>query len=126
MIVADIDMKRDMDLIRAMLLAIEAHPSGYAPSIEIPDYTQDQIGYHAYLLGEAGLAVINDVTTLGAESPQARVVRLTWAGHEFLDLARENKRWNIAKDKVAKVGSVSIQILSTVLSEIAKKELGYS
>ncbi len=124
MLVKDIDMKRDMDLIREMLLVIEAHPSGYAPSIEVDGYTQEEIGYHAFLLGEAGFAIINDITGLGEKSPHARIVRLTWAGHEFLDLARQNKRWNIAKDTVAKVGSVSIQILSAVLIEIAKKELG--
>ncbi len=43
MIIAEIDMKRDMDLIRAMLLAIEAHPTGFAPKIEISGYTQEQI-----------------------------------------------------------------------------------
>jgi hypothetical protein len=61
MIVADIDMKRDMDLIREMLLAIEAHPSGFAPiKIDIEGYTQEQISYQATLLGEAKLDVVLD------------------------------------------------------------------
>ena len=124
MITADIDMKRDMDLIREMLLAIEVHPSGFAPKIEIEGYTQEQIGYHATLLGEAGLAVIHEVTGLGAKSPDARIVRLTWAGHEFLDSAREKQIWNQAKDMVKKVGGASIQVWLILLTELIKKQLG--
>ena len=63
MLIADIDMKRDMDSIREILLAVEAHPCGFAPSIEIHGYTQEQVGYHVFLLGEAGLAVVSNETT---------------------------------------------------------------
>lgn len=124
MIVTDIDMKRDMDLIRVMLLAIEAHPSGFAPEIEIVGYTQEQIGYHAALLGEAGLAMVVNETGLDDKSPQATIIRLTWAGHEFLDSVRENNIWNQAKDKINKVGGATIPIWIAVLTEIIKKQLG--
>ena len=70
MITSEIDMKRDMDLIRAMLLAVEEHPSGFAPKIELQGYTQEQINYHAYLLGEAGLANVADVRILVVKAPK--------------------------------------------------------
>ncbi len=117
-------MKRDMDLIREILLAIEADEHGFAPKIEIPGYTQEQIGYHAVLLGEAGLVQVVDVTSMGSKSPEAMVNRLTWAGHEFLDSARENKRWNQAKDMINKIGGVPIQVLIALLTELAKNSLG--
>ena len=119
-----VNMKRDMDLIRAMLLAIESDPHGFAPIIEIPNYTQEDIGYHAVLLGEAGLAKVTDVTRMGSDTPDAIVERLTWAGHEFLDSARDNRIWNQAKDSIAKIGSASIQIWSMVLAGYIKNELG--
>ncbi|MBN1375810.1 MAG: DUF2513 domain-containing protein, partial [Dehalococcoidia bacterium] len=81
-----------MDLIRAMLLAIEADDHGFAPKIEIEGYTQEEIGYHAVLLGEAGLVEVHDITHMGSHSPEALISRLTWEGHEFLDAARENNR----------------------------------
>ncbi len=125
MMKADIEMKRDMDLIRAILLTIESNPSGFAPQhLEINGYTQEQIGYHATLLGEAGLAEIRDVTTNGSKSPEAFITRLTWEGHEFLDSARENQRWNQAKDIINKIGGASIQIWIAILTEIIKKSLG--
>ena len=41
-------MKRDMELIRKLVLALEDAPSGYAPGVlEIEGYTPEQIGYHA-------------------------------------------------------------------------------
>ena len=121
MIKSDIIMKRDMDLIRAMLMSIETDEHGFASKIEIPNYTQEEIGYHAVLLGEAGLAIVSDITTFGVKSPQAIVIRLTWSGHEFLDAARDKTIWNQAKDKI---GSATIQVWMTVLSALALKKLG--
>jgi len=124
MLVAGIDMKRDMDLIRQMLLAVEEHPSGRAPSIDIDGYTQADIGYHAILLSEAGLVKINDVILIGEQSPRATITRLTWEGHEFLDSARENRIWNRAKDNVAKIGGASLKIWLSLLTQYVKEELG--
>jgi hypothetical protein len=116
-------MKRDMDLIRQILLTVEAHPSGFAPQIEIDGYTQEEINYHAFLLGEAGLAKVNNVTHMGSKSPEAIIVNLTWEGHEFLDSARENRIWNLTKDAIGKLGGASIQIWTALLIAQAKKEL---
>jgi hypothetical protein len=50
-------MKRDLELIRNITLAVENTPTGYVQEkIEIDGYSKDQIGYHAYLLVDAGLA----------------------------------------------------------------------
>ena len=122
MIKADIEMKRDMDLVRAILLALEADTSGQGLKIEIPDYTQQQIDYHAELMAEAGLIEISVTETL--KYKVIRVKRLTWAGHEFLDAARQNHIWNLAKDSINKVGGATIQIWIGVLTALIQKQLG--
>jgi hypothetical protein len=124
MIKSCIGMKRDMDLIRKMLLAVESDEHGFAPKIEIPGHTQEQINYHACLLEEAGLVKAIDVTSMGSNSPEAMITRLTWAGHEFLDSARENQRWNQAKDIISKIGGASIQIWVALLTDLIKKNIG--
>ena len=44
-------MKRDMDLVRAILLALEAHPTGFAPAdFTIRRYDEDMIGHHLWLM----------------------------------------------------------------------------
>jgi hypothetical protein len=124
MIKSSIAMKRDMDLIRAMLLTIESDAHGFAPKIEISGYTQEQVNYHAVLLGEAGLAKVHDVTTMGSDSPEAKITRLTWAGHEFLDSARQNQTWNLAKDAIGKIGGASIDVWIAWLTAHIKNSLG--
>src|SRR3989304_437946 len=107
-----------------MLLMVEAHPSGFAPKIEIRGYTQEQIGYHAVLLEEAGFAKVIKTTSFGSKSPEAMMTQLTWAGHEFLDSAREIKRWNQGNDLIVKVGGASIHKWVAILSQLIKRELG--
>jgi hypothetical protein len=49
------------------------------------------------------------------------VDRLTWAGHDFLDSARNREIWNQTKRVVAeKKGSVSFEMLKLVLIELGK------
>lgn len=118
-------MKRDMDLVRAILLAVEAHERGFAPSdLRIEGYTHEQIAYHAFIMDEAGLVAASDDINRGSRSPEATVRRLTWKGHEFLDAARPPDRWEKAKAALAKVGGASFQILVAVLGDLAKKGLG--
>jgi len=126
MIICEVAMKRDMDLIRKILLVVESEVHGFAPEkLEIDGYTQEQIEYHAVLLGEAGLAEVVDMTTYADKSPQGKIIRLTWLGHEFVDSARENQVWNQAKDLIInKVGGATIQIWMLVLAGYIKTTLG--
>ena len=68
-------MKCDMDLVRAIGLAIEAAPNGYAPEpLEIPGRTEEEIGYHVHIMSEAGLIIAHDVTSIGDPSPRGHGV----------------------------------------------------
>ncbi len=119
-------MKRDMDLVRSIVLAIEAAPTGYAPdSIEIPGHTDEEIGYHVHLMIEAGLVRGQDVTSLASTSPQAMPSSLTWTGHEFADASWDDKRWLKAKElAVTKAGSVTIEVLTKLLTSLMTSALG--
>ena len=70
-----------------MLLAIEDAPSGWAPDLSIEGYTPVQVGYHAYLLIDAGLANGSSTSTMGSEAPSGMITCLTWAGHEVAEAA---------------------------------------
>lgn len=118
-------MKRDMDLVREILLALELHPHGFAPDkLGVEGYSQDQIAYHAYIMGEAGLIEVADSTNLGSSGPEALIKNMTWEGHEFLDAAREPKRWAEAKNLLHKSGGASFKVWTVVLAELVKKSLG--
>jgi hypothetical protein len=119
-------MKRDLELIRKMVLAIEAAPSGYAPDdLKFDGYTDAQVGYHAHLLIDAGLAKGEDVSELGSESPEGFISSLTWDGHEFADAARDETRWRKAMGVVQeKGGTVTIGALTQLLVSLMKSTLG--
>lgn len=120
-------MKRDMDLVRAILFAVEQNPSGFAPrTLKLGEYAQEQIGYHAYIMMDAGLVEGANTTHMGSPGPEAKITRLTWAGHEFLDAAREPARWEQAKAILHKAGGASIDVWKQVLTQLMAKTLGIS
>ena len=118
-------MKRDLGLIRKMVLAIEDAPSGWAPDLKFEGYSDAQVGYHAYLLIDAGLAKGEDASTMGSEAPEGFISSLTWAGHEFADAARDEARWKKAMGVVQeKGGSVTIGVLTQLLVALMKGAFG--
>jgi hypothetical protein len=119
-------VKRDMELIRKMVLEIEDAPTGYAPDeFDIEGYTPEQIAYHSYLMLDAGLAEGERVDNTDSDSPEAMLRNLTWAGHEFAAAARDENRWNKAMGVVQeKGGSVTLSVLSQLLTALMKGALG--
>lgn len=120
-------LKRDMELVRQILMKIEADesaPGGHI-DLDLPDRSPAEISYHVRLLEEAGLIEAISVSNLGAYEWEP--VRLTWEGHEFLDAARSNSVWNAAKERVAQtVGTVPVDVLKKVLEQTAGELLGLS
>ena len=112
-----------MDLARNILFKIEDYtePNGWA-EIKIDDYSQEEISYHIKLLYQAGLIEADDVTDTSGFEWKAK--SLTWKGHEFLESARNNSRWTNAKKFILeKGGSLTFDILKTVLTESIKSSL---
>ncbi len=119
-------MKRDMDLVRKILLELEKHKHGYAPRpLAIEGHSEEEIGFHVHLMGEAGLLKTADVATRGSMSPQAQARNITWEGCEFLDAAREPSIWERAKVKIVSAGAgVTLEVLKGVLADLSKQALG--
>jgi Hypothetical protein (DUF2513) len=119
-------MKRDLDLIRKMVFALEDAPTGFAPgSLDFDGYTPDQVAYHAHLMIEAGLAKGARTTHMRSSGPEASLTSLTWEGHEFADAARDESRWTKAKAVVTeKAGTVTLAVLSQVLLQLMKNAVG--
>jgi hypothetical protein len=98
-------MKRDMDLIRKILLFVEEHPDpdGWV-QIELEDHPTKEVSYHIKLLDQAGLIEAEDLSTYGMDGFKWVARSLTWRGHEFLNAARDDTRWNNAKKIVTEKG----------------------
>jgi len=88
-------MKRDMNLIRQLFLETE----GGDPKPDLSSFTEEQRAYHSALLIEARL-VHREIILDGNGQPAGTVtLRLSWAGDEFLDAARNGAIWHKASGK---------------------------
>lgn len=119
-------MKRDIDLVRTILLKIEE--SDKPTEIDIrtlsANHSIEQIHYHLNLLYEAGFIDVKHFRGI-----ILTVSGLTWNGHDFLDAARDKGRWEKAKEIIFnRLGSnvFVFDLLKQVLFDLAKQQLGLS
>ncbi len=113
-------MKRDLDLCREILLRTEKE----IPIREIPDHTEAAILAHYELLLEAGLLKGQVVRSGSGQIVAASPGRLSWAGHDFLDAARNEGIWKKAKTRILETGGAwSFDLLKSLLLELVKKNL---
>jgi hypothetical protein len=112
-------MQRNMDLVRMILTRLESSPEGWAPQdFGIQSFSTQEIGYHAHIMKQEGLIEATTTTHMRSSGPEALPRSLTWKGHEFLDLARDQDRWNRAKAVVANVGGAPIAVWMKILTEL--------
>ena len=122
-------MKRDMELIRKILLLAEC-TEGQPDTASLLEegYSETAIGFHYYLLGDAGLAVTISVQSHGDPLPKHTLINISWAGYEFLDTCRDPTTWEKAKETLndagADLGNVTLDTLKALLIKIAATTLG--
>jgi len=96
-------MKRDMDLTRKILLAMEQRSENDQDKpFEFEGHPDEEVCYHIKLLAEADFLDARDDSTHDGEAWTP--LSLTWSGHEFLDAARDNTLWNKAKQQIVEKG----------------------
>ena len=118
-------MKRNLDLMRKLLLYFEEKPDDRAercPPIE--EYSPLEIKYHLLLMDEAGLLRCEREVTSTGRTIYVIPMSLTWQGHEFLEAARNNDIWRRAKTIVyEKSGALSFEMLKSVLLYLSKESI---
>ena len=107
-------MKRDLDLARQLLLDIENRGTDCSVSVlrsGSNQQSEELVRYHLRLLIDAGLLKEIDRTSAGVPC-----VRLTYDGHELLELARSESRWREAKSTCQeRIGGLSLQVIRGIL-----------
>jgi hypothetical protein len=91
-------MRRDMDLIREILMATEANRD-----IDTNGFSAEEVWNHVRLLKQAGYI---DALVAAHQPPYPfQIFALTWDGHEFLDAMRDDTLWKKAKETFLKPGA---------------------
>ena len=118
-------MKLDKDLVREILLAIEANsedPVGCI-TLNLEDRDALEVSYHVMLLHEAGLILGTDSSS--DEGLEWFPKRLTYKGHEFLETVRDGEVWRRTKEGAEKAGVAGLGFLlemGKVYSKVIIKE----
>ena len=111
-------MRRDMDLVRLLLLKAEGHEK-----VKLKGFTKKQQLYHQAKLIEAKLLaghVYHNPDTWQVED--VMVWDVTWAGHDFLAAARSDSVWSKARAKLKSLGGdASLSLMKELLTSIAKR-----
>jgi hypothetical protein len=118
-------MKRDMDLVRKILFAVEeADGQADLTPLLAQGITERQLSGHSALIYKAGLAegICNEE---GLDGDCFCILNnLTWAGHDFIEAARNDTLWNKAKAQIAATGSaLTIDALKAALGWAAMQAL---
>ena len=114
-------MQRNLDLMRHLLLAAEAAPG----SVNLLDLDLDGAEF-PLLAHQAGLLKAQLSYTDGNATPvYVQIERLSWQGHEFLDLIRDDRAWDEVKGvAVARGVPLSFEVVRTLRLAAVRTALG--
>jgi hypothetical protein len=131
-------MKRNWELLRSILNQAESCKGGLplvvtnmnyqsAQLLNIGEFDFGEVCEHILLLGDAGLAEVRELGRISKGSAGVVIDRLTMAGHDFLEAAKNDTIWQKAMSTVKEKGnSVSLGVLIQILSALMKQHFGLS
>lgn len=97
-------MKRDMELIRQIMLNVE----GGDLRGGVEGYDHSAVNYHKVLLIEADLLkgkTHYSVSTEPRDIPDGVIIKkITWQGHDFIEAIRTDTKWNKIKAFLSEAG----------------------
>lgn len=119
-------MKRDLDLVREILLAVESYEPprvSTLQSISPRDFTgtEAQNFYHINMLVDAGFIKLAGKPTMAGDFA---VHGMTMPGHDFLDAIKEQSVWDHTKERVGKIGGWTLDIVLAVAKDEINRRLG--
>ena len=117
-------MERNWEIVRKILIQLEQlgdTRSSLDPD-QVTGFDPETVIYHMKIMDEAGL--IEARCTRSTSGLYCFAVRLTWAGHEFLDGIRDQQLWNRVKATVREKGlSLSFDVIKTAANALIAKIL---
>jgi hypothetical protein len=115
-------MKRDWDTIRKILTTLEDSTSTNS-TLQLSDFLSDEeekISYHTELLLEANLIDGEMIKTIGNGINNFCITRLTWNGHEFLDVINNDTVWRKTKKLFTTSGiSMTFELVKSIATDTA-------
>jgi hypothetical protein len=125
-------MTRDMELIRKILLEIQARKDLEHREVAIDGYDAVILGRHVELLFRAGLIEGTKSGEIGADYSRIFISDLSWEGHDFVAALENKSVWSKITQSFSatELAGIPLPILRDVgvglLKEWAKSKVGLS
>lgn len=117
-------MKRDLDLVREVLLQIEALPAGPPAQYRTSEIDDPVLLAHFELVIAAGLVNGKIARSQGARGDVISISGLTWEGHEWLEMVRSQALWNEIKSSLMdNGGALTFELTKAVASKLLRARL---
>ena len=119
-------MKRDLEIIRAIMLNVEADKYPYGGTVHLDGVDDVVVGHHVALILEAGLAEGDLIRVDSHGIVGGHIERLTSLGHDFCEGIRQDTVWNKVRQKIIKPGAaytISV-VVEMVRIYVQKQVLG--
>jgi len=95
-----IDVKRDMELVRQILLAVQAKTDLEPELIKIDGLDDAVVGRHIEMLFDAGYLEGIEHSTMASQYRDVLVKDLSWEGHEFVGAISKEELWQKLKSAI--------------------------
>lgn len=122
-------MRRDMELIRVIMLKLEDWDKSPSSIISSPDigedfpiegFTPEQVEYHYKLIVDKGWI---DTGGFPVRFGYFYFRALTDEGHDFVDSVRDEEVWAMTRDGAKKAGVFTLDLLGQLAKGFAKKQI---
>ncbi|MCX6073196.1 MAG: DUF2513 domain-containing protein [Campylobacterales bacterium] len=124
-------MKRDLDLIRDIMLTLE-EKMDYGQNISSEQLFEimkndmlsiKKLTYHIGLLVEANYIKAKELKTY-SDGSIFTINTITFDGQDFIDALRDSKIWNEVKGKFSEIGSSALSVMIDLGKDYLKKQIG--
>jgi Hypothetical protein (DUF2513) len=121
-------LKRDLDLVRHILLEVEkgrkSSTAGLVKAMEggATDENVAKLAEHVSIMVDGGLLTGTKRGTPNVAGYEYREIELGWKGHEFLDSVRDSTIWRKTKEGASQVGSWTLDLLVELAKGYAKQK----
>ena len=118
-------MKRDLDLVRHILLQIEALPAGPPAQYRMSEIEDPLLLAHFELVVGSGLVNGKISRSQSSRGDVISISGLTWEGHEWIETVRSDGVWNETKATLRDDGgALTYELTKAVADRILRARLG--
>jgi hypothetical protein len=118
-------MKRDLDLVRQLLLQIEGLPAGPPAQYRTSEIEDPVLLAHFELVIASGLVNGKISRSQSSRGDVISISGLTWEGHEWIEMVRSQSVWNATKSMLIDSGAaLTYELTKAAASTILRARLG--